>query len=77
MLKKRPEEHYASGADLALELAKIGRLSGQQRSNPDSERYAALDHMRKSCHSSFMRALVRNLADRLALADIRSSSQAV
>ncbi len=177
MLKKRPEERYSSWAELALELAEIGRLSGQQRSIPDSERYAALkrvpmlsnlsepeiwelvnagrwtrlharseivhegdpgrsmyflaqgevkvtqagrllnvirggeffgemgyicggdlprqatvesmsdvilaefedtalDNMRKSCHSSFMRALVRNLADRLALADIRISSQA-
>jgi hypothetical protein len=37
----------------------------------------ALDKMGKSCHSSFLRALVRNLADRLALADVRISSQAV
>jgi len=178
MLKKKPEERYPSWADLALELAEIGRLGGHQRSIPDSERYAALkrvamlsslsaaeiwelvnagrwtrlharsqivrenepgrsmfflaqgdvkvtqagrllnvigageffgemgyicggdqprqatvesmtevilaefedtalDHMRKSCHSSFMRALVRNLADRLALADIRISGQAI
>jgi hypothetical protein len=33
--------------------------------------------MSKACHGSFMRALVRNLADRLALADVRISSQAV
>ena len=178
MLKKKPEERYSSWADLALELAEIGRLSPHQRSIPDSERYAALkrvgmlstlsepeiwelvqaghwtrlharteivrendpgcsmfflaqgdvkvtqagrllnvigageffgemgyisggdlprqatvesmsevilaefedaalDRMSKSCHSSFMRALVRNLADRLALADVRISSQAV
>jgi serine/threonine protein kinase len=178
MLKKTPQERYSSWADLALELAKIGRLSAHQRSIPDSERYAALqrvgmlstlsaaeiwelvnagrwtrlharteivrendagrslfflaqgdvkvtqagrllnvigageffgemgyicagdqprqatvesmtevilaefedtalDHMSKPCHGSFMRALVRNLADRLALADIRISSQAI
>ena len=177
-LNKSPEERYASWADLALELAEIGRLSGHQRSIPDSERYAALkrvpmlstlseaeiwelvhagrwarmharteivregdpgrsmfflaqgdvkvtqsgrllnvigtgeffgemgyicggdlprqatvesmtevilaefedsalDHMSKSCHSSFMRALVRNLVDRLALADVRISSQSI
>jgi serine/threonine protein kinase len=178
MLKKTPEERYSNWADLALELAEIGRLSGHQRSIPDSERYAALkrvemlsalseaeiwelvhagrwtrlharteivresdpgrsmfflaqgdvkvtqagrllnvigageffgemgyicggdlprqatvesmtevilaefedtalDNMGKSCHGSFMRALVRNLADRLALADIRISSQTI
>jgi len=178
MLKKKPEERYASWADLALELAEIGRLRAHERSIPDSERYAALkrvgmlstlsdaeiwelvqagrwtrlharseivrendpgrsmfflaqgdvkvtqagrllnvigageffgemgyisggdlprqatvesmsevvlaefedaalDRMSKPCHSSFMRALVRNLADRLALADVRISSQVV
>ena len=178
MLKKTPEERYSSWADLALELAVIGRLSTHQRSIPDSEKYealkrvgmlsnlseaelwelvqagrwtrlharteivregdpgrsmfflaqgdvkvtqtgrllnvigtgeffgemgyicggdlprqatvesmtevvlaefedTALDHMSKSCHSSFMRALVRNLADRLALADIRITSQTI
>lgn len=178
MLKKQPEERYASWADLALELAEIGRLGVHHRSIPDSERYealkrvhmlstlseaeiwelvnagrwsrlharteivregdpgrsmfflaqgdvkvtqagrllnvigageffgemayicdgdlprqatvesmsevilaqfedTALDGMSKSCHSSFMRALVRNLADRLALADVRISSQAI
>ena len=178
MLQKSPQERYSSWADLALELAEIGRLGGHQRSIPDSERYAALkrvamlsalsdaeiwelvhagrwrrlhancgvvregepgrslfflaqgnvkvtqagrllnvigageffgemayicggeqprqatvesmtevilaefehtalDGMSKSCHSSYMRALVRNLADRLALADIRISSQVI
>ncbi len=178
MLQKNPEERYSSWADLALELAEIGRLSGHQRSIPDSEKYAALkrvgilsalseaelwelvqagrwtrlharaeivregdpgrsmfflaqgdvkvtqagrllnvigageffgemgyicdgdlprqatvesmtegvlaefeltalDEMGKSCYGSFMRALVRNLAERLALADVRISSQAV
>jgi CRP-like cAMP-binding protein len=38
---------------------------------------AALDNMGKSCHSSFLRALVRNLAERLALADVRISNQTV
>jgi len=36
---------------------------------------AALDSISKSCNSSFLRALVRNLADRLALADVRISRQ--
>lgn len=178
MLEKKPEERYSNWADLAMELAAIGRLSGHQRSIPDSERYAALkrvgmlstlseaeiwelvdagrwtrlhartaivresdpgrsmfflaqgevkvtqagrllnvigageffgemgyicdgdlprqatvesmtevilaefeatalDKMSKPCHSSFMRALVRNLADRLALADLRISGQTI
>ncbi|MEK7437974.1 MAG: serine/threonine-protein kinase [Pseudomonadota bacterium] len=37
----------------------------------------ALDSMSKHCHSSFMRALVRNLADRLALADLRITNQTI
>jgi serine/threonine protein kinase len=177
-LKKAPQDRYSSWADLALDLAEIGRLSGHQQSIPDSEKYAALkrvgmlsalsdaeiwelvqagrwerlrahtvivresdpgqsmfflakgdvkvtqagrllnvigageyfgemgyisggdlprqatvesmsdvvlaefevtalDKMSKPCHSSFMRALVRNLADRLALADVRISQQMV
>jgi len=176
MLKKAPEERYSSWADLALELAEIGRLSVHRRSVPDSEKYAALkrigmlsalpeaeiwelvhagrwarlhahteilregasgqsmyflargdvkvtqtgrllnvigageffgemgyicggdlprqatvesmtevilaefegaalDRMSASCQSHFLRTLVRNLADRLALADVRISSQ--
>jgi serine/threonine protein kinase len=175
-LAKAPQDRYSNWADLALDLAEIGRLSAHQQSIPDSEKYAALkrvgmlstlsdaeiwelvqagrwvrlrarsvivrendpgqsmfflakgdvkvtqagrllnvigagecfgemgyisggdvprqatvesmndvvlaefetaalDKMGKSCHSSFMRALVRNLADRLALADIRISGQ--
>lgn len=178
MLQKDPQERYSNWADLALELAEIGRLSTHQRSIPDSERYAALkrvgmlsglseaeiwelvdaglwkrlharteivregepgrsmfflaqgdvkvtqagrllnvigageffgemgyicagdqprqatvesmtevilaefeetalNNMSKPCNSSFMRALVRNLADRLALADLRISNQPV
>lgn len=177
-LKKDPAERYSNWADLALELAEIGRLSPHQRSIPDSERYAALkrvallstlseaeiwelvhagswtrlharteivregnpgrsmfflaqgdvkvtqaerllnvigpgeffgemgyicggnqprqatvesmtevivaefedtalESMSKTCHSSFMRALLRNLADRLALADVRITSQII
>ncbi len=175
-LQKAPQDRYSSWADLAMELAEIGRLSGQQKTIPDSEKYAALkrvgmlatlsdaeiwelvqagrwarvnarsvivrendpgqsmfflaqgdvkvtqagrllnvigagecfgemgyisggdvprqatvecmsdvvlaefeaaalDKMSKSCNSSFMRALVRNLADRLALADVRITGQ--
>jgi eukaryotic-like serine/threonine-protein kinase len=175
-LEKAPRDRYASWADLAMELAEIGRLSAHQQSIPDSEKYAALkrvgmlatlsdgeiwelvqagrwmrlqarsmivresdpgqsmfflakgdvkvmqagrllnvigagecfgemgyisggdlprqatvesmtdvvlaefeaaalDKMSKSCLSSFMRALVRNLADRLALADVRITGQ--
>jgi len=175
-LAKAPQDRYSNWADLALELAEIGRLSGHQQSIPDSEKFAALkrvgmlsalsdaelweliqagrwvrlhahsvivresdsgqsmfflaqggvkvtqagrllnligageffgemgyisagdlprqatvesmtdaivaefeaaalDMMGKSCHSSFMRALVRNLADRLALADVRITGQ--
>lgn len=176
MLAKAPQDRYPSWADLALELAEIGRLSAHQQSIPDSEKYAALkrvamleplsdaeiwelvqagrwvrlhprsvivreneegrsmfflakgdvkvtqagrllnvigagecfgemgyisggdlsrqatvetmsevvlaefeaaalDNMSKPCHNSFMRALVRNLADRLALADVRITGQ--
>lgn len=176
MLAKAPQERYSSWADLALELAEIGRLSAHYQSIPDSEKYAALkrvamlaplsdaeiwelvqagrwvrlhprsvivresepgqsmfflakgdvkvtqagrllnvigagecfgemgyisggdlprqatvesmndvilaefeaaalDGMSRPCHNSFMRALVRNLADRLALADLRITGQ--
>ena len=42
MLEKSPGDRYASWAELALELAAIGRLSTHQQSIPDSEKYAAL-----------------------------------
>jgi eukaryotic-like serine/threonine-protein kinase len=178
MLNKTPEQRYANWADLALELAEIGRLSVHRRSVPDSEKYAALkrvkmlsalseaeiwelvhagrwtrlhanteilregasgqsmyflaqgdvkvtqtgrllnvigpgeffgemgyisggdlprqatvesmteviltgfegtalDNMSTACHSHFLRTLVRNLADRLALADVRISTQTI
>jgi serine/threonine protein kinase len=177
MLNKAPQDRYSNWADLALDLAAIGRLNMHQQSIPDSEKYAALkrvamlsrlsegeiwelvqagrwkrlhanavilreddhgrsmfflakgdvkvtlggrllnvigsgeffgemgyigggdlprhatvesmtevllaefeetalDGMTDSCQSSFMRALVRNLADRLALADVRITRQA-
>ena len=42
MLKKVPQDRYSNWADLALDLAAIGRLSSHQKSIPDSEKYAAL-----------------------------------
>ena len=42
MLKKSPQDRYANWADLALDLAPVGRLSAHQQSIPDSEKYAAL-----------------------------------
>jgi eukaryotic-like serine/threonine-protein kinase len=46
MLNKAPEERYSNWADLALDLAEIGRLSVHQQSIPDSEKYAALKRVR-------------------------------
>lgn len=42
MLAKTPEERYPTWADLALDLASIGRLSVFQQAIPDSERFSAL-----------------------------------
>ena len=42
MLQKAPQDRYSNWADLALDLAAIGRLSAHQQSIPDSEKYAAL-----------------------------------
>jgi serine/threonine protein kinase len=42
MLRKLPEERYASWADLALDLADIGHLSIFQQAIPDSEKFVAL-----------------------------------
>jgi serine/threonine protein kinase len=42
MLRKAPQDRYANWADLALDLAPIGRLGAHQQSIPDSEKYAAL-----------------------------------
>ena len=42
MMAKQREERYPSWADLALEIARIGRLSVYQSSIPDSEKFEAL-----------------------------------
>ena len=42
MLRKVPEERYASWADLALDLVEIGHLSIFQQAIPDSEKFVAL-----------------------------------
>jgi serine/threonine protein kinase len=42
MLKKSPQDRYSNWADLALDLAAIGRLGVHQQSIPDSEKYEAL-----------------------------------
>jgi len=45
MLSKVPEERYPTWAELALELAQVGRLSVYLREIPDSEKF---DHLCKS-----------------------------
>jgi serine/threonine protein kinase len=42
MLGKAPGERYPTWADLALDIAKIGRLSVYQQEVPDSDRFTAL-----------------------------------
>ncbi len=42
MLGKTPAERYPTWADLALEIAKIGRLSVYQQEIPDSDKFTAL-----------------------------------
>ncbi len=42
MLAKTPEERFPTWADLALDIAKIGRLSVYQQGIPDSEKFTAL-----------------------------------
>ena len=42
MLHKQPERRFASWADLAFELAEIGRLSIFSREIPDAEKFTAL-----------------------------------
>ena len=46
MLKKAPQDRYSNWADLALDLAAIGRLSSHQQSIPDSEKFAALKRVK-------------------------------
>jgi serine/threonine protein kinase len=42
MLGKTPADRYPGWADLALDIAKIGRLSVYQKGIPDSDRFTAL-----------------------------------
>ncbi len=42
MMAKSPAERYPTWADLALDIAKIGRLSVYQQGIPDSEKFTAL-----------------------------------
>jgi len=46
MMAKKPEERYPSWADLALDIAKVGRLSVYQSAIPDSEKFIALKQVR-------------------------------
>ena len=46
MTAKRPQERYSSWADLALDIAKAGRLSVYQSVIPDSEKFFALKNVR-------------------------------
>jgi serine/threonine protein kinase len=46
MMAKTPEQRYASWADLALDIAKIGRLSVYDSAIPDSEKFVALKKVR-------------------------------
>jgi len=46
MLAKTPAQRYPSWADLALDIAKIGRLSVYQSAIPDSEKFVALKKVR-------------------------------
>ena len=46
MLAKTPQQRYLSWADLALDLAKIGRLSVYQSVIPDSEKFSVLKKVR-------------------------------
>jgi hypothetical protein len=42
MMAKTPQQRYPSWADLALDIAKIGRLSIYQSAIPDSDKFVAL-----------------------------------
>lgn len=46
MMAKSPEQRYPSWAELALDIAKIGRLSVHQSSIADSEKFVALKKVR-------------------------------
>jgi serine/threonine protein kinase len=44
ILSKRPEDRYPTWADLALEIAQVGKLSVYVRAVPDSEKFHVLRH---------------------------------
>jgi len=46
MMAKKPDDRYPSWADLALDIAKVGRLSVYQSAIPDSEKFLALKAVR-------------------------------
>lgn len=46
MMAKTPEQRFPSWADLALDIAKIGRLSVYESAIPDSEKFLALKKVR-------------------------------
>jgi serine/threonine protein kinase len=50
MMAKNPEKRYPSWADLALDIAKVGRLSVYQSAVPDSEKFVALKKVRLLGH---------------------------
>ena len=50
MLAKTPAERYPAWADLALDIAKVGRLSLYQSAVPDSEKFVALKAVRLLGH---------------------------
>ena len=46
MMAKKPQERHPTWADLALDIAKVGRLSVYQSAIPDSEKFIALKKVR-------------------------------
>lgn len=50
MLAKKPADRYASWADLALDIAKVGRLSHLHSAIPDTEKFVALKAVRLLGH---------------------------
>jgi serine/threonine protein kinase len=50
MLAKTPAQRYPTWADLALEIAQVGRLSVYQSAIPDSEKFVALQKVQQLAH---------------------------
>lgn len=50
MMAKIPEQRYPSWAELALDIAKVGRLSVYQNEIPDSEKFSAIKKIRLLDH---------------------------